>query len=492
MSVALSSGAGKKGGSNAGAPAGESSKHRTVDISAFASRDEAGAVRGDPVALKAVVVAGPEEGLEVPLDRDVVVGTDEACALRLTDRAVSRRHATLAADRSGNVVVTDLNSRNGTFLASVKVKEAVLPAGAVLTVGQSAITVQPRWHVRELPPSVKRSFGEVLGESLAMRDIFAILERVAPSEVGILIEGESGTGKELVARSIHKASARSAKPYVVFDCSAVPSDLIESELFGHKRGAFSGAVSDRAGAFMQADGGTLCLDELGELPIDLQPKLLRVLENGDVKAVGADTTRKVDVRVIASTNRDLHAEMRRGRFRQDLLYRLDVVKIRLPPLRQRPEDIPLLVAKLLEGKIAKADASPFRGENMKKLLAYGWPGNVRELRNTLARAVALAPKNAQFGDLVFNLGPAASAPSTIGAEFPGVSAPVPYKEAKEQLLLGFHRAYVSALLDRHKGNVRAAAEAAGLSKKHLYELIRRVEGEGASAGPLPNEDDEKD
>ena len=447
---------------------------------------------GKPVALKVVVVAGPEEGREVSLDSIVNIGTDATCHLVLTDPAVSRKHVTLALDRGG-VVVRDLGSRNGTFLASAKIKEAVLPIGAVLTVGQSAITVQPRWYVRELPPSARRSFGEVIGESLAMREIFAVLERVAPTDVTVLVEGESGTGKELVARSIHAASQRASKPYVVFDCGAVPAELAESELFGHKRGAFSGAVSDRAGAFARADGGTLCLDELGELPIDLQPKLLRVLESGEIKPVGSDATKKVDVRLVASTNRELHAEVRRGRFRADLMYRLEVVKLRMPPLRQRPEDVAALASKLLEGRIAKGDA--IGGENLRKLVGYGWPGNVRELRNTLARAVALATAPGKppprFADLVLNLGPASTAPSTIGAEYPGVSSPVEYKEAKEQVLYSFHRAYVTALLDRHQGNVRLAAEAAGLSKKHLYELIRRVDGdEAASASDARTEDDD--
>jgi transcriptional regulator with GAF, ATPase, and Fis domain len=470
----------------------EAGPTHTLDIQGLAgaggSKDEGA---GKPVALKVVVVAGAEEGREVALDAAVTIGSDATCDLVLTDPAVSRKHVTLALDRGG-VVVRDLGSRNGTFLASAKIKEAVLPIGAVLTVGQSAIAVQPRWYVRELPPSAKRSFGEVIGESLAMREIFAILERVAPSDVTVLVEGESGTGKELVARSIHAASPRSSKPYVVFDCGAIPADLAESELFGHKRGAFSGAVSDRAGAFAQADGGTLCLDELGELPIDLQPKLLRVLESGEIKPVGSDVTKKVDVRLVASTNRELHAEVRRGRFRADLMYRLEVVKLRLPPLRQRPEDVAALAAKLLEGKIAKGDA--VAGENLRKLVGYGWPGNVRELRNTLARAVALAtvPGNAppRFSELVLNLGPASSAPSTIGAEYPGVSSPVEYKEAKEQVLSSFHRAYVAALLDRHKGNVRNAAEAAGLSRKHLYELIRRVDGDAADASVRAEDDDD--
>jgi transcriptional regulator with GAF, ATPase, and Fis domain len=434
-----------------------------------------------PPSLKVVVVAGPEEGQEYALDRTVTIGADPACDLVLTDRAVSRKHLSLSPEKGG-VVARDLGSRNGTFLSGARIVEAELPVGAVVTVGQSALAVQPRWYVREVPPSPNTSFGELLGQSLVMRDLFAILERVAGTDVTLLVEGESGTGKELVARSLHKASLRADKPYVVFDCSAVPGELAESELFGHKRGAFSGAVSDRAGAFLQADGGTICLDELGELPPELQPKLLRVLETGEVKPVGSDAVKKVDVRVVAATNRDLYAEARRGTFRSDLFYRLEVVKVRMPPLRQRPDDLPLLVAKLLEGKIAPGD--PVAGENLKKLVAYGWPGNVRELRNTLQRAVTLARSGKtlpRFSDLVFNLGPASSAPSTIGFEYPGVSSPVEYKEAKEQVLLSFHRAYVTALLDRHHGNVQRAAAAAGLSRKHLYELLKRVEGEGAEA-----------
>jgi DNA-binding NtrC family response regulator len=310
-----------------------------------------------------------------------------------------------------------------------------------------------------------------------MREVFAILERAAPSDAAVLIEGESGTGKELAARSLHGASARADAPYVVFDCGSVPPDLAESELFGHKRGAFSGATADRAGAFVEAHGGTLCLDELGELPLDLQPKLLRVLETGMVKPVGADAPRKVDVRIVASTNRDLLAEARRGRFRSDLYYRLEVVRVRIPPLRQRPEDIPGLVARLLEGKLGAGDE--IRGANLKKLVAYGWPGNVRELRNALSRAVTLgqkpgAPKT-PFDKLVFNLGPAAQTPVTIGTELPGVSSSVPYKEAKEQLLQSFDRLYVTSLLDRHRGHVTKAAAAAGLSRKHLYELMRRAD-----------------
>jgi DNA-binding NtrC family response regulator len=390
---------------------------------------------------------------------------------------VSRRHATIAAV-GGRLLVRDLGSRNGTFLGGARLVQAEVPLGAVLTVGNSTLALQPRWYVREVAPSRARRFGDLIGESVAMREVFAILERVAPTDVTVLVEGESGTGKELVARSIHAGSARAAAPYVVFDCGSVPRELAESELFGHKRGSFTGATASRAGAFARADGGTICLDEIGELPLDLQPKLLRVLETSEVRAVGDDEPRKVDVRVVAATNRDLAAEARSGRFRADLLYRLEVVRLRLPPLRARPDDIPGLVAHLLDGKLPAGDV--VAGENLRRLSGYSWPGNVRELRNALQRAVALGRQPGRppssFGDLVFNLGPAGSAPATIGRELPGVSSPLPYKEAKAQLVAGFERAYVEALLERHHGNVSQAAAAAGLSRKHLYDLIKRATG----------------
>jgi transcriptional regulator with GAF, ATPase, and Fis domain len=435
-----------------------------------------GAGSAAPLPLKLSVTAGPDEGKEALVGTTVTIGGDPSCDLVLTDSSVSRKHV-LVTFAEGVVVAKDLGSRNGTFYGGARIHEIELPIGGVLALGRTEIAIQPRWHVREVPPSTARSFGDLFGESVAMREVFAVLERAAKSDVTVLIEGESGTGKELAARSLHRASGRRDRPYVVFDCGSVPAELAESELFGHKRGAFSGAVADRAGAFQQADGGTLCLDELGELPLDLQPKLLRVLETGEIKAVGSDTMRKVDVRLVASTNRDLHAESKRGRFRSDLYYRLEVVRVRMPPLRQRPDDLPGLVAKLLEGKIAAQDK--VQGTNLRKLVAYAWPGNVRELRNVLARAVALADaapgKAPRFEDLVFNLGPAATAPLTIGAELPGISTNVPYKDAKEQIIQTFDQIYVSALLDRHHGNVTKAAATAGLSRKHLHDLIKKLQ-----------------
>ena len=431
---------------------------------------------GAPVALKLVVVAGPDEGLEAPLAGACDIGSEVGCQLVLKDPAVSRRHARVSVDH-GRILVKDLKSRNGTFLGEARIREAEAPLGAVLRLGNSHVAVQPRWLLREVSPSRARSFGDLLGESLAMREVFAVLERVARSEITVLIEGESGTGKELAARSIHAASPRAQGPYVVFDCASVPAELAESELFGHKKGAFSGATSDRAGAFQRAHGGTICLDELGELPLDLQPKLLRVLESREVQPVGGDAApRKVDVRVVASTNRDLRTEVQRGRFRADLFYRLEVVRVRLPPLRSRTEDIPLIVRRLLAGKLPPDDE--IAGPNLERLVGYAWPGNVRELRNALERAVALGVRPdgspGRFADLVFNIGRGETAPATIGVEYPGVAQHMPFKEAKALVLESFERAYVAALLERFPNNVLRAAEAAGLSRKHLYELLRRT------------------
>jgi DNA-binding NtrC family response regulator len=433
-------------------------------------------------AVKLVVLGGPSEGLERALSTTLTVGADPRCDIWLQDRGVSRTHAEFRL-QEGRAWVRDLGSRNGTTLDGVRVTEAELQLGSVVSLGETPLALYPRWHVREVDPSSAQHFGDLYGSSLAMRQVFAILERVAGSHATVLVEGESGTGKELVARSLHQASARAKKPYVVFDCTTVTKDLAESELFGHTKGAFSGAIAERDGAFRQADGGTIFLDELGELPLDLQPKLLRVLESGEIRRVGDSQHRKVDVRVVAATHRDLHAEARRGRFRSDLLYRLSVVRVQLPSLRARPEDIAVLTERLLAGQLA--EGSRVEGRNLERLMCYSWPGNVRELRNVLTRAVALAPQRegqVSFEDLVFNLASDATSPTTLGYCFPGVDRHLPYKEAKQLLLSQFDDEYVQALLRRHAGNITQAAQAADLSRKHVYALLRRVEGHAEEEG----------
>ncbi len=351
------------------------------------------------------------------------------------------------------------------------------------------LSAMPAWTAF-LPPSQRDRFGNLLGHSLVMRQLFALLERVAACAVPVLLEGESGTGKELAAQGIHTESDRASRPFVICHCGAIPRELAESELFGHKRGAFTGATLDRPGLFRRAHGGTIFLDEIGELPLELQPKLLRVLESGEVRGVGEDTAQRVDVRVVAATNRDLDAEARRGAFRADLLYRLNVLRVRMPPLRQRLEDLELLVLHLAGEQVDPI--GPIDGPNLERLLGHDWPGNVRELRNVLMHAVAITPVGRgvkpRFSELLLGVS-APTAPSVRTIRYPGVLSPLPFKEAKEQLLASFERAYLEALLARHGGVVSHAARTAGLSRRHLHELIQRRLGllaaENDAAGTSP-------
>ncbi|MEM9692666.1 MAG: sigma 54-interacting transcriptional regulator [Myxococcota bacterium] len=422
--------------------------------------------------LKLVVLDGPGAGTEVGLVRRVVVGSAADADLVLDDPTVSRRHSVFSL-ADGMVRIRDLGSRNGTFIGSTGVQDGVVQEGTVVRVGETHLALRPSWVRPTIAPSSARRFGELYGTSVAMRSVFSLLERAAPREVPVLIEGETGTGKDLAARSIHHASRRARKPFVVFDCASVPENLVESELFGHARGAFTGAHRDREGAFGRADGGTLFLDELGELPLSLQPKLLRAIESQQIRSVGANDTRQVDVRLIAATNRNLRAEVERGAFRGDLLYRLDVVRVHMPALRHRPADIEGLVTDLLMGHLPPGDR--VAGPNLERLRGYQWPGNVRELRNVLQRALALADGEPRFDELVLDVGAGAVQPATFGLPYPGVAQPMPFKEAKRRVLEDFERAYLEALLRRFDGNHTRAAAAAEMSRKHLHDLVKRLQ-----------------
>jgi DNA-binding NtrC family response regulator len=351
------------------------------------------------------------------------------------------------------------------------VNEVSVGPGATLRVGRSALRIEPESEPLDLPPSQSRRFGELVGESLAMREVFAVLERVAASEVTVLVEGETGTGKELVARALHEASARRKGPFVAVDCGALPEALLDSELFGHVKGAFTGAAAPRAGLFVRADGGTLFLDELGRVPASVQARLLRVLEERVVRPLGADRERGVDVRVVAASRDDLDAEVAAGRFRADLLYRLGVVRVRLPPLRARREDLPGLVAELLRRRGFDGAGAVPRGPAMERMHAHGWPGNVRELRNVIDRAVALAPGARTFEELTVRIDSAAGA-AAAGDEL-AVRTDLPYAEAREAVVHAFERRYVADALARAGGNVTAAARAADVDRKHLRTLARR-------------------
>ncbi|MCB9551892.1 MAG: sigma-54 dependent transcriptional regulator [bacterium] len=324
-------------------------------------------------------------------------------------------------------------------------------------------------------PEAPARFGRVIGHSAPMRAIFQHLERIASSELTVLIQGETGTGKELIAHAIHTRSDRRDRPFVVVDCSAIPRDLIESTLFGHERGAFTGAVAQHRGLFEQADGGTIFLDEIGELDIALQPRLLRVLENRELKRVGGDRTLHIDVRVLAATNRDLRQMVDDGRFREDLYYRLGVVPVRLPALRERRADIPLLIDEFLR-ELDGAARPTLSEDALDALIAYDWPGNIRQLKNAVIRARSLADgPTLGLADLLITPAPSAPpAPIDPDADLRcAIDARRPFKDAKQDILDAFEAIYLRRLLTAHDGNISACARTAGLTRYHLRELLKK-------------------
>jgi transcriptional regulator with GAF, ATPase, and Fis domain len=434
---------------------------------------------------KALVAEGPDKGKDIVIDKErTTIGRSVICDLVLSDKAVSTTHVELVAKEKG-FLLRDLGSTNGTFVGDLRIQEVWVKPGTVVKLGTSQLRFEPVSGSVDIEISKSERFFEIVGRSVRMREIFATLEKVAPTELTVLIRGETGTGKELVARAIHRASRRKEAPMVVQDCSAIPKDLIESTLFGHERGAFTGATDRHRGSFEQADNGTIFLDELGELDLAMQPKLLRVLENREIKRVGGDRQIPVNVRVVAATNRDLRARVNEGQFREDLFYRLSVVSIELPPLRQRPEDIPLLAQYFLDdvaerrfpGENKKFTVTP---EAMARLASHPWPGNIRELKNTIERAAALADET-EIGVADVLPGAAQKVPSVIvsGGQHPSewasqfVEEALPFKDAKQRLLDVFEAAYLKALLDKHEGNVTRSAQAAGLTRYHLRELAKK-------------------
>jgi DNA-binding NtrC family response regulator len=425
------------------------------------------ALPGGPAPARAqlVVVEGPDKGRAVSIDQDeVVVGTDASCGLVLTDDRVSHRHASIRRE-AGRYMLRDLQSRKGTTYEGSRVVEALVPAGATFRVGKSFVRIQPQARALDVPPSQSRRFGDLVGESLAIREVFAVLELAARSDVTVLLEGETGTGKELAARAIHDASARRRGPFVAIDCGALPESLMESELFGHVRGAFTGASGPRAGAFARANGGTLFLDELGGVPLTVQARLLRAIEERTVRPVGGDEEKALDVRIVAASRDDLSARVADGSFRSDLFYRLSVVRVLLPPLRSRREDIPPIVSELLRRR--GIEAGSIAGAGLDALTGHGWPGNVRELRNVIDRAVALTPGARTFVDLRIDVVPQ---PSEDGLT---VRSDLPFGEAKAAVLEVFESRYLRDLWQRCEGNVSAAARASGIDRKHLRTLLRK-------------------
>lgn len=435
-----------------------------------------------PLRVRLCVTAGPDLGRAIRLTAGTYfVGKDPSCDLALGDASVSRRHLELVI-LDGAIQVRDLESTNGSFIGGARFTELRVEAGALLRIGQTELTLLPDEpngstspvDVRA-PEEFPSSFGRLGSHNAGMRRVFAYLERAAPTEAAMLLSGETGTGKEVIAEEIHAASPRRKGPFVVCDLGSMPRTLIESELFGHVRGAFTGAERDRKGAFAAADGGTLFLDEIGELELESQPRLLRALERRHFKPVGATAYERSNVRVIAATHRDLLTEVRAGRFREDLYHRLAVVRVLLPPLRERREDIPALVALFLE-EASRRSSGPGRAppmvppETMAALRAHDWPGNIRELRNVLERATALAPDSGQIDAHVLGLDEIVA---RADSSSPVVDITSPFKSAKERLIQAWEREYVTALLARHEGNISLAARSGGLDRVYLHRLIKK-------------------
>ncbi len=417
--------------------------------------------------FRMVVTTGPDAGLERASDRsELSIGTAEGNSLVLHDTAVSRHHCTITVTDRG-FLLRDLDSTNGTLLAGFRVEAAYLEPNAVVGAGVSTLRFEPLDERLEEPLSQQIRFGAVLGKSVPMRRIFGLLHKIAPAEATVLIEGETGTGKGLLARTIHDESQRSGGPFVVVDCGSIPPTLIESELFGYVKGAFTGATADRAGAFETAKGGSIFLDEIGELPIELQPKLLRALEERVIKRVGSQQPIPLDVRVIAATNRDLRQAVNRGSFRSDLFYRLDIMRLRIPPLRERREDIRMLVAHFfheLSGDTAQAPPRAL-AETLER---HDWPGNVRELRSAVERAVIT-------GDPALWAGLMASEPSPRpgGGDAYAFDPALSYRDAKALATTGWERWFVAELMARNDHNLSKAAREARMDRSHLRQLVKR-------------------
>ncbi len=421
------------------------------------------------------VIAGPDAPQELVYDVPVVrIGSGEGNELRLSDSAVSGKHCEIRRTPAGPLL-RDLGSTNGIRIGGNKVREVYVHHPTRLRLGRTELEVLPVDEVHDIQPADADRFEGIVGGSQAMREMYTVLARLAPTQLSVLVHGETGTGKELVSRAIHARSDRRSGPIVVFDAAAVPHELIARELFGHVKGAFTGAEADSPGLFEKADGGTLFLDEIGELPLDLQPHLLRALEQRAIRRVGDTRYRPVDVRIVAATNRDLSVEVQEGRFRADLFYRLATVEVVVPALRDRLDDLDRLVGYFLEQAGVGHGVVGLSPDVDALFRAWRWPGNVRELRNVVQRAVPFSD-----GD---RIGLAALPDAIAGRERPtGPNAPAPldpsrvagtYHEAREALMDAFEQQYLEDLVRRADGNMAKAARMGGVDRKTLYRLLHR-------------------
>jgi transcriptional regulator with PAS, ATPase and Fis domain len=419
--------------------------------------------------LRLTVIAGADTGLTFEAaGASVRIGTSSENDVVLTDQTVSRRHCEVMLTERG-IRVVDAGSTNGVMAGNTCVTNATFSGAVELELGETTISLVP------LSKTVSREqldvdrFGNLLGRSHKMRELFAELANIAATDLSLLVEGETGTGKELVAEAVHLNSHRARAPFVVFDCSAIAPTLVESELFGHERGAFTGAEGARVGLFEQANGGTIFIDEIGELPRDLQPKLLRVLEKRQLRRLGGSKTIPLNVRVISATNRNLRAEVKSGGFREDLYYRVAGVSVYLPPLRDRLDDLMFLAESFLAAHVPPRCLSDVPPHVWNMFEAYRWPGNVRELQNALRR-VLVSPVRGLVLDETPDLAATATAPTPLLEAPDGVgSLPVARRNAADL----FEKVYVEEVLRRSDGNVTRAAVIADVSRQMIYRLMAR-------------------
>jgi DNA-binding NtrC family response regulator len=412
-------------------------------------------------------VAKTPDGSTFTVDVDpLVIGRDAGVAIVLADPEVSALHCELRAVSEG-ILVRDLGSTNGTFIGAVRVREAIVSTQSELTLGKTKIQLVPEAK-RRVDVGFSDHFGPLVGNSPRMRRVFGVLEKVARTPLSVLIVGETGTGKELVAKALHEVSDRAGSPFVVVDCGSIPPTLAESILFGHERGAFTGATERRKGALAESDGGTLFLDELGELPPELQPKLLRALSEKQVKRVGGAAFEPIDVRVLAATRRDLGVEMNAGRFRSDLFFRIAQVRVELPALRERLSDLPLLVADVCRRVDKPQHVETVLAWIERRMASHDWPGNVRELVNVASVAATLADDPAAIDDVL-----------TLArdvAEFDGAGAVgggTAFGDAKRLAVSAFERDYFTGLAKRCKGNVSEMARQSGMERHHVRAYLRK-------------------
>jgi DNA-binding NtrC family response regulator len=457
------------------------------------------------------VVSGNQSGKSIEVNKpSFTVGKGDECDLVIADPTVSRHHFTIEQN-AGAYLIRDNASTNGTWIDQFRIREAWLRPGVVVRAGQVQLKLEPLFKPIDIAPSTDDQFGSLVGHSVRMRQIFTMLERVAKTDATVVIFGETGTGKSAIAQAIHEASARKSGPFITVDCGAIAENLIESELFGHEKGAFTGATAMRKGALERANGGTLFIDELVDLRLDLQPRLLRVLEEREVRRVGGNDAIKLDVRIIAASRFDLWREVEAKKFREDLYFRLAVFTIPLPSLRERKEDIPLLAQSFARAqKGGDRLVQRMTPAVLERLSNHPFPGNVRELRNVIERAIYLDSDPTEMLGPMVGIPPELSkiaVPPTpapipqatipLGAPispFPNIdeTAPVPvvgvgddatvplvadctlpFKDAKEKLLEQFEGEYFRRLIQRAGGNASAIARIAGIDRKHLYTLAKK-------------------